>query len=216
MSAWGLPRSVHVTGGLTSANQRPTPLLPAGKATTMRGLDPERSSRCAATGPSRRKLLRLLPSTTSNDRRSGAVSTASALGARATRRVPRAPSTGRETDRILMTIPGAEDEGAHPDRVSAHRARQESESIGQRCLDIGPNDTASIEVAIDHRLRDALTRVALGQSQHVVHVVDADVDGELVRQPEITAQRHDGVTGQAQAIAGIGEHRSDIFIADID
>ncbi len=54
--------SFHATGELTSSNHRPTPLLPAGNATSTRGRVPERSSRCAATGPARTKLLMLFPS----------------------------------------------------------------------------------------------------------------------------------------------------------
>jgi hypothetical protein len=54
--------SDHSTGAADFSNHKPTPLLPAGNATRMRGSFPERSSRCAATGPSRRKLLMLCPS----------------------------------------------------------------------------------------------------------------------------------------------------------
>jgi len=48
------------------------PLFPAGKATMMRGFGPPRSKRWAATGPSRRKLLRFRLSSTANDRSSAA------------------------------------------------------------------------------------------------------------------------------------------------
>src|ERR1700761_9373721 len=47
-------------------NQRPTPLLPAGKAIKMRGSVPERSTKCAATSPWRTKLLMFRPSRTWN------------------------------------------------------------------------------------------------------------------------------------------------------
>ncbi len=67
VSGCGFPSNDHVSGTALCENQRPTPLLPAGKATRMRGSVPDRSSRCAATGPSRRKLLRLRPSLTSKD-----------------------------------------------------------------------------------------------------------------------------------------------------
>src|SRR6516165_5218775 len=50
-------------------NQRPTPLSPAGKAIRMRGSFPERSTRCAATSPSRTRRLVLRPSSTWKSRR---------------------------------------------------------------------------------------------------------------------------------------------------
>ena len=66
---------------LVFSNHRPTPLLPAGNATRMRGSVPERSSRCAATGPSRRKLLMLRPSSMrkANARAPGGAMASSAL-----------------------------------------------------------------------------------------------------------------------------------------
>ena len=45
------PAKVHCTGVAVSSNHTPTPLLPAGKATSTRGLVPELRRRCAATGP---------------------------------------------------------------------------------------------------------------------------------------------------------------------
>ncbi len=42
-----------------SANHRPTPLSPAGNATTTRGWVPERSTRCAALSPLRKKAFKV-------------------------------------------------------------------------------------------------------------------------------------------------------------
>src|SRR5579864_2886730 len=60
----GAPASVQRTVSERFANHSPTPLSPAGKAIRILGSLPDRSSRCAATSPSRTRRLRLRPSST--------------------------------------------------------------------------------------------------------------------------------------------------------
>ncbi len=73
------PATSTATGSTRGSNHRPAPVLPAGKATRIRGALPEVARTCAATGPRRKKRFFVGPSLTAKARVSGLSCVAEAL-----------------------------------------------------------------------------------------------------------------------------------------